>query len=377
MGEANKTLFKDKEKYEILKFNIDKDEEDKGKDEKTNLYTAFNNGIYLDDKIKTSRLVDYLWKYFHYESDANEEIGKKEDEIENLELKAKHILIEKEYLSESYLNDIRFFYWMNFRNYLKFCRRIHFFKDFNKAEFESAVLNKNKQFFKSIYLGYVVVKPTGNSLFGPTFLKTYESNSNRLRYYNSTIKMKVNLFGINIPIKGLVFQEQDQAIGVCATQAIWTALNKVSSLFRVPMLSPGEISEYGGIGTNGRIFPNSGLSNKQIFKIFSRIGLTATHLSTNRSNGVGQQVNRYNLKEIVYAYNKIGIPILLGYYSNTGNNKRDEKKKSRHLVTIVGYRIRNMKDSLPKDNPLGKIITKNDRIMRLYVHNDQIGPYTK
>jgi hypothetical protein len=347
-------IFKGSKKYEFYTFS------------KENLHKALDNEIYPKEKILKSRLFSYLYEYFTYESEQKSQ--------------AKIIVVEKEYISESYLDDLRLFYWSNFKNYDKFCRRLHFFSiSVSKKELERKVLDRDTDFFKDSYLGYIVVKPTGNSLLGPTFLKTYGKSENFDRKYNSTVEMSVSLFGIEIPIEGLVFQEQDGAVGVCATQAIWSAMNKLSSLFRIDMITPSAISSYGGIGTSGRIFPNSGLSNEQIFKIFRKAGLTVELMSLSHVDK--HKMSKSLFKQIVYAYNKIGIPILLGY---TGRKKSGEKspEELRHLVTVVGFRldVEKEKEERKKEKrkiPSYAVKTVAEDIYRLYVHNDQIGPYTK
>ena len=55
--------------------------------------------------------------------------------------------------------------------------------------------------------------------------------------------------------------------------------------------------------------------------------------------------------------------------------KRQDKRKQRHIVTIVGYRLD--KKDINKNRSTFNLKTVADRILRLYVHNDQIGPYTK
>ncbi|WP_299765214.1 hypothetical protein [uncultured Dokdonia sp.] len=344
MSNRNLIFAKD-DKYEIYKFN------------KTNLVKALYNNIYPKEKIESSKLFRYLVEYFTYHSAEKSQ--------------ARTIIVEKEYISESYLNDIRLFYWSNFKSYPKFCRRLHFFgEEFSKKELQDYILQNDKKFFEDNYLGYLVVKPTGNSLLGPTFLKTYGDSINNERHYNSVVDMKINLFGIEIPIRGLVFQEQDGAVGVCATQAIWSAMNKLSSLFRIDMLSPSEISSYGGLGSKGRVFPNSGLSNDQIFKIFRKAKLTVELMALSENGR--KKIDKKLFKRIVYAYNRIGIPILLGYFGINGKGSSLSREGQRHLVTIIGYRI----DKTNRTTSVG-INTLADNLFRLYVHNDQIGPYTK
>ena len=353
----------DKHIYSVRKFNKD------------NLLDSFNYGSYAKKQIEKSYLFYYLYNFLLYKTKYGE--GHR----------AETIVIEERYLSASYLRDFKYYYAESFNSYSKFTRRIHFFSKEIKGEshFEKLILDKDlnvedKEIFES-YLGYVVVKPITNSFIGDTFLEPY-SSLNGLRNYNSIRTNTVNLFGIELEIKGCFFQQQDRVVSACATSALYSALYMTSRLFGNLVYSPSEITKSAGASSSGnRIFPNSGLQNRQMSKAIKKAGLVAEiRYSTNGS----KILQNIGLKRIVYAYNKMKLPILLGYsYYNKPNTveleeKSDDASKENikpqnHLVTVVGFKA---EKKLKMENE-ETLVFKADAITKFYAHNDQIGPYVK
>lgn len=334
--------------------------------------------VFPDFDIENSKLYKYFSNYFKYTCTIDKTV----------KYEAKTILIEKKFISESYLNDIKNFYADCFSDYNKFCTRIHLFDiPISASDFKLFIeKNEKKKEIKKSYLGHITIKPTGNSIIGPTFLKPYPIIEKRIRHYKSTVKAKFNIFGKRFRLRGLVFQEQDETIGLCATQAVWFTTHALAKIFRTKVLFPGEISIRADISEKaGRIFPNLGFTNLQIYKVYQSLGLSA-------NANVAKYTVLFNndlLKRTIYAYNRCGIPILLGY-------KRAEKEPiasklniegivvdkddgaykdnlERHIVSVIGYRI----NEKPQTLFASRLPSYSERIVRLYAHDDQWGPYAK
>ncbi|MCK8479062.1 hypothetical protein [Psychroserpens algicola] len=363
-----------------------------------NLLDVLFYGSYSKREIQQSYLYEYLCNFLRYRNEFGHNV--------------KTMVIEEKYLSESYFKDFKNYFAESFNNYSKFTKRIHFFCNEieNNKRFEqlivknSSALTSDELEILESYIGYTVIKPISSAFLGATFLEPYPptiDNPNIERHYNSIKEQKINLFGKELSLFGCAFQEQDKVVSACATAALWSALYITNRIFGNSILSPSEITKSAGLSSSGnRTFPNKGLQNRQISKVLKKVGLVSelryhTHGAT--------IVENQNLKRIIYAYNKMNIPILIGY-SNNGEiqfNQSPETElvdelsfsissevddnefelEQHHLVVVLGYKINNKieNDSLlsEQDSNSDGINLKADKIYKLYSHNDQIGPYVR
>jgi len=316
----------------------------------------------------------------------------------------KTIIVEKQYMSLSYLKDFSKYYSIGYPSYNKYCKRIHFFqKEFEKPEFENFLTSKDDENqslvseIKQSYLGHIVAKPLPNSLIGATLIRCYDeffANQNdqeqkyltRNRHYFALRNYSVNLFGQNISFKTLVFQEQDKAVSACATVAIWMCIHKISDLFKTTIPAPIEITESAGLDENsGRNIPNQGLLLNQIIKAIDSIQANLVSEIFDAKDIVRVAISRqctpykiikpWKIKRYIYAYLRLEIPILLGY--------NIVKLNGNHLVTITGYRYaknieeKNNEQKFYPSSTESMIRTEADKIVRLYSHDDQLGPFSK
>src|SRR5574343_1412811 len=180
-------------------------------------------------------------------------------------LDAKPLVVETNYISKDYLDDYTLYYASCFQDYSKFCKRVHFFKsEFNTDSFESIIqknhITETSEFWEN-YLGFIVVKPIPYTVIGYTVLKTY-SNGKEFndRNFWGIRDYKVDVFGNEITICSLAFQEQDSVLAACATTAIWSMLNKASTDYHTILKSPSLITkDADNTSPDGsRLFPNSG-----------------------------------------------------------------------------------------------------------------------
>ncbi|MCF8275590.1 MAG: hypothetical protein K9J17_02555 [Flavobacteriales bacterium] len=306
-------------------------------------------------EVNEDKWFSYLFSYLSYPSAG---------------FKAKIFIIEPNYVSEAYLGDYLSHYSTKFKEYPKFTYRIHFFDSNIDAETLSHDLlhsddnEKLDKFWEKCYIGYTVIKPVTNSIFGATLLKPYEDKTKILRKYPVTTLEEIHFLGRTIKIRALGYQQQDVSVGVCATNSLWCAFHKTSRLFGTDLPSPHNITK-------------SSLSSTGIFDDFenAELGLTFGHIAQAiRSLGMGLDrlysgvgsvgLDHPTLRKYVYGYCKAEIPVLLGYQRND----------SYHLVTICGYRL---SSSEKVSDGRGEFVEFADRIDRLYVHDDLIGPYAK
>jgi hypothetical protein len=284
-------------------------------------------------------------------------------------LGAKTILVENHYIDRDFLDDFTGYYVRCFTSYRRKCSRFHFFDvEFDKNDF-SALLRGDtgrvsKDDFQNSYLGFVVIKPLPQTVFGRTCLKTYPSDNDR-RHFPVTQDYNPNLFGIPLKIRTLPFQEQDNVVAACATSALWSIFRGTGKLFDHPVKSPVEItnaaSVYAPLET--RILPNKGLSIYQMTHAIRSVGLEPFLVKGS---------DEYILKSTLYAYLEGHIPILMGARLFDASDK--DKYVGSHAVAIAGYSL-GIKKTVPY-GPTGFLL-KASRIDRIYVHDDQVGPFAR
>jgi hypothetical protein len=379
-----------------------------------NLATALSNEYFSALEFKTLKKYhyNYFLEYFGNPSSQN-----------SYGHNATIIVIEKEYTSKSYLDDYQSHYVLAYKEYPKTCKRVHFFnydylnaglKTFTREDFLNECSNhKNhpveSEFWKS-YLGYIVIRPLPKGLIGATVLKGYTNDERRK--YTATHPYKINIYGIEKTIDSMVYIEQDSMIGACATSALFSAFHQVSSMFQTPLPFPNKITISAGISFSepNRIFPNrDGLDILQAANTIDALGLVPEIRSPEFDGWDKEHYNNKWLKSFLYAYCRIGIPIILGI--------KLENKKQNHAITINGYRdinelefknrlkahkqslkseeeSFNLKDALQsvknifikssnenlsdEDYPSESELTlKSFFLERFYAHDDQIGPFSR
>jgi hypothetical protein len=292
------------------------------------------------------------------------------------EINAKTAIIETDYIDRDYLLDYVGFYSRSFEKIERFTTRIHFFsKNFDKLYFESVLDEHETRKVKMLgkYLGFVVLKPfkdqnneldpqIGRTLL-PHLLKKVKNSSDTRNYIRS--RYEPNLYGIDLNVEALPFQAQDHAVAACATISLWIANNQLTTKFQTPRLSPIEVTNRAAsqIGEE-RNLPNSGLTLKQMFAFFKSIDLDFEYLSPSGIIKQHPEIKKF-IPDTVKAFVDGGIPIVAGLslvkYENSNKKKKKEQTEcDRHAVVICGYR---------EDD--------NGNITALYVHDDQIGPYSE
>lgn len=292
-------------------------------------------------------------------------------------LDAKCIIVEEEYISKDYLYDYTAYYATCHKPYEKKCKRLHFFNnEFSKEEFKKNLLCsvEEQKIFFSNYLGCVVAKPIPHTVFGITLLKTFKGSQNfNERNFWGTRKYKIHLFGTELEIDSLAFQEQDSVMAACATTAIWSMLNKACRGDYTILKSPGEITNDAGniLNDGSRLFPNKGLDKFQVCQAIFKAGLVCEvnngDLWNSSVNPQGNVVPTVYLQKILNAYSSIGIPIILIIHVPTVDGY------GLHAITVAGTNVATPMDVIPRIN----IRWVAENMEKFYAHDDQYGCFTK
>jgi len=283
---------------------------------------------------------------------------------------AETIVVENDYVDRDYLEDFSAYYVRCFHAYSCRCNRLHFFDiGFDETDFRSLLIGESSALsaerLRDSYLGFIVVKPLPRTIIGRTCLKTYERDGGR-RNYPILRDYAVHLFGTDLNVDTLAFQEQDEVAAACATSALWSTLHGTGMLFHHPILSPVEItkiaSEKWPIGS--RALPSHGLAAEQMAHAVRSVGLEPHPIRAE---------NQYVLLSTLYAYLKYGIPvILLVELRNVPGEPLDPPGS--HAVALTGY---SLGKNAPDPHPETGMLLQACRIDKLYAHDDQVGPFAR
>jgi hypothetical protein len=278
------------------------------------------------------------------------------------ELNAKTIVVEKDYIDKDYSEDYAAYYARSFKPYKRTCVRLHFFsRRFDKSSFEPILTNNSEIELTNDYVGFIVVKPLPQTILGRTCLRTYPNVG--ARFFNFIRPYKVNLYGLELSVDSIAYQEQDSIVAACASSAIWSAFQATGLLFQHSIPSPVEITKAATIHFPyaNRHFPNKGLNSEQMAHAIRNVGLDPFLITA---------VNYDIIKATTYAYQRAKIPMVLGFMLSNFVKGIDI---GRHAVTITGYRM-----GVNRSGFVGQdFYLKSSKIEKLYCHDDQVGPFAR
>lgn len=299
--------------------------------------------------------------------------------LQDEEVNAKTAVIEPKYIDKDYFIDYAGFYARSFEKIERCTKRVHFFSgQFDQKTFENVLVRCTKKKVNSLgnYLGFVVIKQfkdqNGNSdpQIGRTLLAPYstkaKSNSDKRKFIQS--RYRPSLYGIDLCIETLPFQAQDHAVAACATTSLWIANSQLMTLFQTPRLSPIEVTNRAtSLIEYDRNLPNKGLTTRQMLAFLKSVELDFEYIYLGDLKNDENEI-RELVPDTVKVFVDAKIPIIAGLslIKYDGDNidpetgRRKELAHDNHAVVISGYR----QDSFGKLN-------------RLYVHDDQIGPYSR
>lgn len=289
-------------------------------------------------------------------------------------IKIKTIIVENKYVNREFLEDYSSYYVRSFKEYKRDCVRLHFFSiQITPEEFSSILkgepVGPNVKDLQDNYKGFMVLKPLPTTIIGKTCLSTYEDLTSRI--FPTIRTYKANLFGIQLSVESLAYQEQDSIVAACASSSIWTAFHGTGILFQHSFPSPVEITNWATkyFPFANRHFPNKGLSGEQMAIAIREIGLEPYLYNV-------EGIDR--LKATAYAYLKGKIPVVLGFSlwdTNSNTALTPARYRGKHAVTITGYNEGGKLSSRFED--ITDLSLSSSKIDKFYVHDDQVGPFAK
>jgi hypothetical protein len=285
------------------------------------------------------------------------------------DLNATTIIIEKEYIDHDFLEDFAAYYVKCFKQYKKTCARLHFFNTkFTKKDFKNLLSGQestiNETNLNSGYLGFIVVKPLPETVIGRTCLKTYEVDGNGRNYPIKRL-YTANLFGIELQVNSIAFQEQDSVVAACATSALWSVFQVSGILYQHPILSPVELTKAAcdSLPLESRSLPNKGLTLPQMAHAIQSVNLEPLLI-----NASDEKI----LKSTIHAYLKGGVPLILTVLL-VDTSYSPGILIAKHAIAVTGYNIDEKSAPCTKHDFLLKAL----RINKIYAHDDQIGPFSR
>lgn len=271
------------------------------------------------------------------------------------DLKAESVLLEREYQDKDYLEDFSRYYVKCFQNSGYKCARLHFFNaELDHTKLDHILMCGKKApgygALQESYLGFIVIKPLPKTFIGKTCLKHYpELGHNSLDCKLLSRRYNINLFGVDLHVDSIAFQEQDKVVSACATTAIWSALHGCfwKDDRQIPACSEITTNAINHIDRSNNSFPKNELTNKQILRALDCEGLKY-HMEQTPG------ATRSEILSIVRCHIDSNIPLILvaDVYDKDGS------LMGGHAVAVLGYK-------------------EEGESYSLYVHDDRLGPFAK
>ncbi len=286
------------------------------------------------------------------------------------DLGAKTALEEPQYFDRDYLDEFSSFYSTSSHGYANVCRRVHYFdKDVTRDAIRNASAGKEyfiSQLNKS-YLGFIVIRPIQSAPLGRTVLKSYPDNPEKPpRITRPSRPYICHLAGFELKVEGLAWQQQDSAVGACATIGLWSLLHSSAFDDNHAIPTTAEITRAANraspVGT--RVFPSNGLQITQLSGAIKELGLAPVILSADSGmTHCGKELSaftRERFSSTCAAFIRSGYPVIIvGELVGLGW----------HAVCATGFR--EAEEQQPKVN---EILLLDHLIEHLYIHDDNIGP---
>jgi hypothetical protein len=285
-------------------------------------------------------------------------------------LEVRFIVYEEQYVDRYFSDDYSGYYAKSFPRYPRICKRMHFFSAPITQEIFEQLLSGSSELYKDPqsndlgYCGFIVVKPLPQTVIGRTCLKAV-GVSTQEAFFPPMSRCAANLFGMNLAVESLPFQEQDREVAACATSALWSALYATARAYQHVILSPLQITRIAisTLPTLSRSLPNDGLTVDHMVGVIRHLELEIDLINISGDPAIPIQA-------YVYAYLRAGIPLLLSFDFEPLDGPAQDSKA--HAVTVVGY----------DPGTEGLVALKTGFLLRatainqLYVHDDRVGPFS-
>jgi hypothetical protein len=286
------------------------------------------------------------------------------------EMGAKTIIVEHPYVDRHFLEEYSNYYATTLRPPPPKATRLHFFKrKITQRQFTYLLRRAANGGFESVsetlnkdYLGFSVIRPLPDAPIGRTVLATFSSVTDRC-YTLPPHPYRVHLCGIKLRVFGVPFQQQEQAVGACATTAVWSALAQVMRHDGGRAPTPFAVTEAATRHwVSDRVYPAAaGLKDEQILEAIRQFGYAPLHFDPL------EQTELFMLA--VKCYLRSGIPVILKIHYP------DEPHEA-HAVTAIGFREGSTAIEY-RESKRKSYGIRAKGLNRIYIHDDRLGPYAR
>jgi hypothetical protein len=286
------------------------------------------------------------------------------------DLGARSVVVEPNYFDRDYLSEFGAFYSTSTAGYPNICQRVHYFSSaVTRAYFMKAAGGnlEARGALEKAYLGHVVLRPISGAPIGRTVVKVYPDapgvQVGTPRIMEPARLYECHVAGLTLGVSGIAWQQQDSAVGACATVALWSMLHSSAFDDRHSIPTTASITEMAHrfAPTGRRMFPDSGLELSQILGVINGHGLAPQIISGDLEAG---RFSRGRFCSLVASFLRSGYPVLVSGWLDV-----PEQERELHTVCIVGFRA----PSLPRVAN-GAWVPADENIEVLYIHDDNLGP---
>lgn len=281
---------------------------------------------------------------------------------------ARRIVVESPYVDRHYLEEFAGYYAANLQAPSNKTTRLHFFRGEHDADLLDRAIDlaaavgpdEASRTLQDDYLGFVVVRPLPAAPIGRTVLAQYRGDPQRI-YEPAQSEHRVHLAGLTLRVQALPFQQQDQAVGACATTALWSALSRAvradGGRAPTPLAVTRAATQF---AVTGRGLPAAdGLDLNQMLAAVRAFGYSPLALKP------GGPATQAAFISSVVTYLRSGIPVIL----------RVNGAGQGHALTLSGYREHPTEHQVIEVSSLRTLRTMKP--VRFYAHDDRLGPYAR
>lgn len=304
--------------------------------------------------------------------------------LRNESLSVRTLVIEHHYVDRHFIEEYSSYYASCLRPPKHYATRIHAFAlEFTREQLlawvtdaasGASACDEIESKLQDAYRGFIVIRPLPSAPIGRTLLSTFTGEATRC--FETLQRSTVHLLGFELIVDSVPFQQQDGAVGACATTAAWSALTAVARATGHRGPTPFQITSAANrhILTDRSLPAHGGLDQQQL-------------LSAIRAHGfepyVLRAANEFQaFSHSVKCYLASGMPVVLLLVEEDGAGGTAEHPLTttagHHALTAVGYRSPENDINCTfevKETESTSLVTSG--FARVYVHEDRLGPYAR
>lgn len=238
--------------------------------------------------------------------------------------------VEPIYIDRIHRDSYYSYYSENHLEFSRYCKRILFFKNEIKSEYDD-----NGEYLQQYFLGSMVIRPLKTGSIGRTLLSPHIiSDNTSISSYLRVSKYKINYMGMEFEVEAFPFLTQDGIVTTCAETSILIMMDYYSNQYNdYRFVVPSDISKQAQKYVNSRVVPSNGLSYAVISKVLCKFGFfTYFH-------HFGKPERRRKMRNYLYYYVESGMPVCINL----------SKGNIGHSVVCIGHKgisLNKMLDSL-------------------------------